>query len=86
MPVIRMTSQRTSTSRRIPEMLETIRQNSEYQTENFVLDFLNIWFEIHNSAVDATLEAASDICQSLLESHILPFFQKYRSNGNLQQD
>ena len=67
----------------IPELLDSIRQKSKHRTENFVLDFLDIWFEIHNRTEKKNIEEAFTVCQSLLESHILPFYEKYKNTGNL---
>ncbi|MHA1944954.1 MAG: hypothetical protein ACXAC6_15025 [Candidatus Hodarchaeales archaeon] len=79
-----MNSQRTLEKRRIPEILSTIRQNSKQQTESYVLDFLDIWYKIHTMTDGATLEDALTISKAVLDSHILPFFEKYKSGGNLQ--
>jgi len=77
-------SQRTHEKLRIPEIIKSMRQKSKQQTEPYVLDFLDIWFEIHNQTKEATLEDALPISQSVLDSHILPFFKKYKNGGNLQ--
>jgi DNA-binding Lrp family transcriptional regulator len=80
-----MKSQRTLEKRRIPEILSSIRQNSKQQTEQYVLDMLDIWYDIHKLTEEATLENALTISQSILETHIIPFFNKYKNGGNLQR-
>ena len=83
-----MPSQRTAENRRIPEILNiirnTTRQNSKQQTEEYLIDFLDIWFEIHKLTEEATLEDTLKIANAILDSHILPFWQKYKNGGNLQ--
>ena len=73
-----MNSQRTLEKRRIPEILQGIRQNSKLPTEQYVLDFLDIWYEIHTLTEGATLEDALTISKLVLDSHVLPFFKKYK--------
>ena len=58
---------------------------AEQKVDTFVLDFLDIWCEIHNLTENCNLEDALKICQSLFPSHILPFFEKYKDEGNLQK-
>ena len=82
--VLSMKSQRTLETSRIPEIFKIVRQNSKQQTEQYVLDILDIWYEIHNLTEEATLENALTISQSILDSHIMPFFNKYKNGGNLQ--
>ncbi len=77
-------SQRTQEKRRIPETFESVRQNSKQQVHKYVLDILDIWYEIHKLTEEATLENALTISQSILDSHIMPFFNKYKNGGNLQ--
>ncbi|MHA2096263.1 MAG: hypothetical protein ACW98F_16710, partial [Candidatus Hodarchaeales archaeon] len=69
----------------ITELLETIRQNRVDESGQFVLDFLDIWYEIHEVARDASLEDTLKICKTLLKSHILPFFEKHKDEGGLQK-
>ncbi|MHA2289938.1 MAG: hypothetical protein ACXABG_14230, partial [Promethearchaeota archaeon] len=71
--------------RPIPELLETIRQNTVDESEQFVLDFLDIWYEIHQVAKKATLEDTLDICKSLLKTFILPFYDKHKDQRDLQK-
>ena len=80
-------SQRTTEKRRKPEILsflDSIRQNSKQKTEQYVLDFLDIWHEIHELTENAPLENALSISKSILDTRVLPFFEKYKSEGNLQ--
>ncbi len=76
---------RKMSERLILELLKTIRQNTVDKSDQFVLDFLNIWYEIHQNAKNATLEDTVDICKSLLSSHILPFYEEYKDNGDLSK-
>ncbi|MHA2174042.1 MAG: hypothetical protein ACXABI_04400 [Candidatus Hodarchaeales archaeon] len=69
----------------LSEIFESIRQNSEVQSDSFVLDFFNIWYEIHLLTAEASLEDALAISQSILKSHTLPFYQKYKARGNLHR-
>ena len=70
--------------RPIPALIESIRQNTVDESEQFVLDFLDIWFEIHELAANANLEDIHTICKSLLETHTLPFYEKHKGRGDLQ--
>ena len=80
-----LNSQRTLEKRRIPEILSSIRQNSKQQTESYVLDFLDIWYEIHTVTDGATLEDALSISKTILDNRILSFFEKYKKDANLHQ-
>ncbi len=71
--------------RPIREMLETIRQNRADESGQFVLDFLDIWYQIHQVTAKANLEDTLDVCKSLLTPYILPFYENHKGKGDLQK-
>lgn len=65
-------------------VLEILRQKSStYYTEEFILDFLDIWSYIHKEAVNYDLADALHFSNSILESHILPFYKKHQKEKSL---
>ena len=66
------------------KLLTEIQKRPEHATEGFVMDFLDIWLEIHKRTEGISIEEALTICKSLLESHILPFFKNHGKGENLQ--
>ncbi|UCG02407.1 MAG: hypothetical protein JSW11_00135 [Candidatus Heimdallarchaeota archaeon] len=66
-------------------ILDNFRQKpEEYEIEEFVLDFLNIWMYIHEKAEDCSLEDTLELTKQLLNSHIIPFFTKFEGNESLE--
>ncbi|MFX1285640.1 MAG: hypothetical protein ACFFB5_18515 [Promethearchaeota archaeon] len=71
--------------KQIPSILDNFRQNPEdYKIEEFVFDFLNIWMYIHERANNFTLEDTMDFTKDILESHILPFYNKFQGDKTLE--
>ncbi len=62
----------------IPQIIDNFRQKAEYDIEEFVLDFLNIWGEVHKKAPEYSIDQALDLAKELFNSHTLPFFEKYK--------
>ncbi|MHA2245278.1 MAG: hypothetical protein ACXADY_09965 [Candidatus Hodarchaeales archaeon] len=70
--------------KQIPLILDNFRQKpEEYKIEEFVLDFLNIWIVIHEKAKSYSLEETYEFSKLILDSHILPFYQKYKEKDIL---
>lgn len=68
-----------------PLILDILRQKpEEYKIEEFVLEFLNIWKNIHEEGKNYSLEDTLKLTEKLLESHILPFYKKFSSDDSLE--
>ncbi|MFW9777711.1 MAG: hypothetical protein ACFFE8_02575 [Candidatus Heimdallarchaeota archaeon] len=66
--------------------LEILQQKSEiYQLEPFVVGFLQIWLEIHQQAVGASLDDLLPITKKILAQSVLPFFEKFKTDPNLKK-
>ncbi len=71
--------------KQISLILDNFRQKpEEYKIEEFVLDFLNIWTHIHEKAKDYSLEDTLKFAKEILESHILPFYNKFNEDDSLE--
>ena len=71
--------------KQIPSILDNFRQKpEEYKIEEFVLDFLNIWMYIHEKAKNYSLEETLEFTKELSEFHILPFYNKFKEDINLE--
>ena len=66
-------------------ILDSFRQKpEEYEIEEFVLDFLNIWMYIHEKAKKFSLEDTLELSKQLLESHTIPFYNKFEASNSLE--
>ncbi|UCG89906.1 MAG: hypothetical protein JSU57_05435 [Candidatus Heimdallarchaeota archaeon] len=71
--------------KQIPSILDNFRQNLKiYKIEEFVLDFLNIWMYIHENAKDYSLEDTLILTKKILDSHIIPFYEKFKADDSLE--
>jgi DNA-binding Lrp family transcriptional regulator len=68
-----------------PLILDSFRQKpEEYEIEEFVLDFLNIWMYIHEKAKNFSLEDTLELSKQFLESHTIPFYNKFEADDSLE--
>ena len=66
-------------------ILDNFRQKpEEYEIQEFVLDFLNIWMHIHEKAKNHSLEDTLDLSKQILKSHIIPFYNKFEGDKSLE--
>jgi len=71
-------------SEQVSAILDNFRQKqSKYRIEEFVLDFIEIWFKIHDDAKNYSLEEALTFSNKLFKSEIEPFFQKFKDQSDL---
>ncbi len=66
-------------------ILEILRKKSEdFQIEPFVLDFLEIWEYIHETAKSSSLDDIREILEDIRDNYTLPFYHKHKEKGSIE--
>ncbi len=75
-------------SKQLSSLLNQVRniqhQNSSPESK-FVLEFVELWLEVHDQAKEAALIDIDEISRKLLKNHTLPFYERNKEVGFLKK-